>query len=1325
MKMARTSWRRKALGGKKTRRPVLEVLEDRVHPAAAVLVPATTLTQGYVGVVYDQHFAVKDGGGGFTYAVTGALPGGVTLDTRGELTGTPTQPGSFPITVTADNGTDTASQSYTLVVNPALTNPTLTFLQQGLPAGTVGTPYHQQITAQGGSGSYTYSLGVLVENTSKSTPTSSQYAVIDASLPTGLSLDPNTGVIGGTPTQAGVFNFVLQGNDGQGNFASEAYSLTVAPLISLTPTLAAGSVGSWYSQALGAQGGSGPYTYAVTAGGLPPGLALTVNGGVTSLSGTPAAWGKYGFTITATDSDGNTGSQAYALTVASPVSFSVYTGPTPPPRLGPAPVLPDSTSDYLAVVGVPCVQPIVEGNGGSFTYELTDAGQLPAGYTFSQTVVPSQTAVLTFTPAAATTYNFTAVGTDSGGNALPLSYSVVAYDPTDLGNPVPYGLAYGLPPATVGKDYDVTVVANGATSLAPSTTTLGGLTVTTIPASGASPPRVRITGRPTSATTAAVGPLDLTLTAQYVVNGTTTLATSQPLTLSVNPPAYGYAITPGVLPNAVVGSRYSARLTTQGGVGPFTFDLVSGPGWLTGAADGKLDGTPPAGSTGVMNAVVRVTDANGVVESRVLQLTVLPQQGYPTLALQSGLPALPLAAPGAAYSQTITATGAAPIVSLTYSLSTDEVGAISSLPSGLLISQPSQGGPLTIFGTPAPGMNTWSPVNVQVTATDALGHATTQTYILNVLNTPQQIRHAYGIDNVVLGGGVLGDGGGQTVAIVVGQDAPNLVGSDDPNFSASDLAQYDLLLGLNRYGRPGGPWFRKVDEFGGTNIPSPTSSSGSTAAGEITQDVEWVHALAPGANILLIEANTSDNDDFFTAFQTARDLGATVVSNSYGANENGQPPGVPGFDAFYLDPAAPPTTYFYAMSDPGGGAFVQYNAANWGAVAVSQTQLIVDGAGRYLSEQAVDGTGGAASVLELQPPWQKGVVDAVSTTMRATADVSFDGAISTGAAIYQTFGNSSVAYPWSDGNGSSLATPSWAAVMAIVNQGRQLSRQAPLSGPEVLTRLYGLAGGEDFHPITTLGSGGNDALINGGNGYDDSTSLAPAFARYSPWAGLGSPAANLLVPDLVGGKNAFGGRVYDAKTGAGRAGWTVYLDANGNGRLDANEARVTTGPDGRYGFLVAPGRYLVRVIVPEGWKRTTADPRLTFPAGKSATLTGVNVAVGRAAPDGLRYLRAQLDLARAVRRSLATPAGLRTANAVFLALFADARLVDAEEAARLVRDQSALARALWAWNARPASRTLGLAARIAALSAAVDGNPLSATRLGLRLGGYAHALAMP
>ena len=125
-----------------------------------------------------------------------------------------------------------------------------------------------------------------------------------------------------------------------------------------------------------------------------------------------------------------------------------------------------------------------------------------------------------------------------------------------------------------------------------------------------------------------------------------------------------------------------------------------------------------------------------------------------------------------------------------------------------------------------------------------------------------------------------------TIAIIDAYDNPKFVSrnsnadvNQDPNFLASDLHQFDLQYNLPEPAS----FFTKVDQSGGTNYPTGDTGWGT----EIALDVEWVHAIAPGAKIILVEANSNyDTDLFDNAGAWARDhSGASVVSMSFGGDE--------------------------------------------------------------------------------------------------------------------------------------------------------------------------------------------------------------------------------------------------------------------------------------------------------------------------------------------------------------------------------------------------------------------------------------------------------
>lgn len=351
--------------------------------------------------------------------------------------------------------------------------------------------------------------------------------------------------------------------------------------------------------------------------------------------------------------------------------------------------------------------------------------------------------------------------------------------------------------------------------------------------------------------------------------------------------------------------------------------------------------------------------------------------------------------------------------------------------------------------------------------------------------TPEQIRHAYGIDAVTFGS-VMGNGAGQTIAIVDAGDNPGFVDSTDPNFDNSDLHKFDQFFGL-----PDPPSFMKVNQTGGTTLP-PANVAGF--ATEEALDIEWAHVVAPMASIILVEATTaSDSDLIQTAVPTAASLpGVSVVSMSFGGPEFS---GETSLDSIFQTPAGHQGVTFLASTgdngEPGG-----YPAYSPNVVAVGGTTLNVDSSGNYLGETGWSGSGGGISQFESQPNYQKGVVTQ-STTQRTIPDVSMDADPNTGVAVFDSFDNGA-ATPWEQVGGTSLACPLWAGIIAITNQDRVRVGLGTLDGPtQTLPMIYSLPE-SDFHDITS-----------GNNGF-------PAGPGYDLVTGRGSPNAPLLIPALAG-----------------------------------------------------------------------------------------------------------------------------------------------------------------------------------------------------------------
>ncbi len=347
--------------------------------------------------------------------------------------------------------------------------------------------------------------------------------------------------------------------------------------------------------------------------------------------------------------------------------------------------------------------------------------------------------------------------------------------------------------------------------------------------------------------------------------------------------------------------------------------------------------------------------------------------------------------------------------------------------------------------------------------------------------TPQQIRTAYGIDQVEFGA-TMGDGAGETIAIVDAYDDPDLVDSTSANFKNSDLAQFDKLFGL-----PDPPSFEKLGQDGSTNLPG-TDPTGEWEVEEAL-DVEWAHAIAPAASIVLIECNGAGLESLLNdGTRTAASLpGVSVVSMCFGSSEF---TGEQSFDGDLTTPSGHQGVTFVASTGDCGSPG-EYPACSPNVVAVGGTSLYLNGDNSYQTEAGWSCSGGGISAYESEPTYQQGVQD---TGQRTIPDVAFDADPNTGVQIYDSYNR---ANPCFLEGGTSLAAPCWAGLIAIADQGRAAAGGTTLDGPsQTLPALYSLPAG-DFHDITS-GSNGAEATP----GYDMVT-------------GLGSPQANILVYDLA------------------------------------------------------------------------------------------------------------------------------------------------------------------------------------------------------------------
>ncbi|MGD1210624.1 MAG: S53 family peptidase [Candidatus Acidiferrales bacterium] len=330
---------------------------------------------------------------------------------------------------------------------------------------------------------------------------------------------------------------------------------------------------------------------------------------------------------------------------------------------------------------------------------------------------------------------------------------------------------------------------------------------------------------------------------------------------------------------------------------------------------------------------------------------------------------------------------------------------------------------------------------------------------------PAQVRHAYGFDQIT------NQGAGQTIGIV---DA-----YDDPNAEA-DLGAFDAQFNLPACTSSNG-CFRKIYSKG-----SKPAANANWAV-EIALDVEWAHAVAPKATILLVEAPSNSLSDLVAAVDVAVRDGASVVSMSWTVGEfNGEI----SLDNHF---ASNGVTFLAASGDSGTG--VAYPAASPDVIGVGGTTLVLSANGSYSSETAWSGSGGGLSTMEREPSFQSQfAIPDDPRGYRGSPDVSYNANPGTGYAIYDSVGINGYS-GWFQVGGTSAGTPQWAALFAIANSLRAAARKSNLSSTD--TTVYSLAKAApatDFHAVTQGTNGTCGTICTASAGYDYVTGLGTSQA---------------------------------------------------------------------------------------------------------------------------------------------------------------------------------------------------------------------------------------
>lgn len=582
-----------------------------------VTLPATTLRDATQGMAYSAMLGPATGGQPpYRYESTQTLPPGLSLASDGTLSGTPTQSGTYYVSVLVTDSSPAPGPhdvwgSYRLVIHP----PGLRLLPTQLPFSRVGEAFDVTLAADGTVPPYTLALTA-------------------GALPNGLRFDAN-GRLSGVPTRAGTFDFAITATD---SAAPSPRSITVnyrmpvfSPLIQLTPSNPSYTAGydTPYTQTFTASGGIGPYVYRLS-GTLPPGMQFDGN----TLSGQSRASGSHSLQITATDTgaDGQgapfSGSRSFFLTIdASPVVISPTDNVLPLGR---------ELEPYSVTLSA-------SGGTAPYRFETVDLTILPPGITLSEDGVLSGT----------TTHNgvfpVTVRVTDATGITSTRRYSLGMRGPILTLEPV------SLPAGTAAVAYPATpvVVAGG---VVPYSISVNGLPDGMIHDAVAG----TIGGIPREAGSFEVfiDATDSSGGGVATINRTYTLDIA-PATLTLQPES---------LPAAAVGVSYRQTFSASGGIAPYRFSVsgeVVAPGIVFDVAAGELVGVPT--QPGTYTFSVTAEDSTGGIAATTTR-------SY-TLSVSQPASAVTLIAPVANDDSAIVPSGE----TMTIPLTGNDTGTITSI----------------------------------------------------------------------------------------------------------------------------------------------------------------------------------------------------------------------------------------------------------------------------------------------------------------------------------------------------------------------------------------------------------------------------------------------------------------------------------------------------------------------------------------------------------------------------------------------------------------------------------------------------------------------